>query len=109
MILRPRGYAKVLALSAWLTVSAAMALLGLLSALAQESIQDSLIREQESGNHNQNQAPGATVRGPAYDPCYLAQNAMRPCTPKNAAIAWSPTGWAFPIARILKATPNTMP
>jgi hypothetical protein len=66
-----------------------MALLRPLPALAQESIQDSLIREQESGNRNQ--APGATVGGPKYDPCYLAQNAMRPCTPKNAAIAWSPS------------------
>jgi hypothetical protein len=37
-------------------------------------------------NCNNNPSPGAQPnrpQGPTYDPCYLAQNALRPCTPEQ--------------------------
>lgn len=42
-----------------------------------------------------NPAPGGQPnrpQGPSYDPCYLAQNALRPCTPQQSPAAAKPAG-----------------
>jgi hypothetical protein len=83
-----------LSLAGSVIVLAAVALLHPSPVSAQQTIQDALIMEAEgcnaSGTCNNNQGPGSTTRGPSVDPCFTAQNAMRPCPQKqHAAIAWS--------------------
>jgi len=46
-----------------------------------DPIQDAEIAEAENCNNTGLCAHGARPAAPAVDPCYLAQNAMRPCTP----------------------------
>jgi hypothetical protein len=48
---------------------------------AQNAIQDAEIAEAENCQNTGLCGPGSGPRAPTVDPCYIAQNAMRPCAP----------------------------